>query len=144
MEQILERFEHELANPQEEGLAALSATLAEIRSDLERHFRREEKVFYSALQLQTAKADFDPSGLLSQHTDVQDAVAALESLLEEARRATSSALSLRAEISQVGWQIWNLVHHHMAEEEIGLFSFADEILDDETQERLAKAMEATD
>lgn len=140
MEETLARFERELADPQGKGLEAIARTFAEIRAELEHHFRREEEVFYPAFQTAAAIAGYDTSNLQREHSDVRGVVAAFESLLETRLNSSAPAPSVRAEIASVGWELWNHIHHHMAEEETGLFAFADRVLDSEAQHRLAGEM----
>jgi hemerythrin-like domain-containing protein len=140
LEEILARFERELSDPQGQGLAAVARTFGEIRIELALHFRREEEVFYPAFQTAAAASGFDTSNLRQEHSDVQGVIAALKSLLEARPDAGEPAPSVRAEIASVGWELWNHIHHHMAEEESGLLAFADRVLDSEAQERLARRM----
>lgn len=140
MEEILARFERELSDPQGKGLAAVARTLGEIRAKLALHFRREEEVFYPAFQMVAAASGYDTSNLRQEHSDVRGVITALESLLEARPDCGEPAPSVRAEIASVGWELWNHIHHHMAEEENGLLAFADRALDSEAQERLAKQM----
>ncbi len=140
MEEILAHFERELSDPQGSGLDAIARTFGEIRRELARHFRREEEVFYPAFQTAAAASGYDTSNLRQEHSDVRGVIAALESLLEARAGSGEPAPSVRAEIATVGWELWNHVHHHMAEEENGLLAFADRVLDAETQERLARRM----
>lgn len=140
MEEILSRFERELSNPQGEGLEAIARTFDEIRTELALHFRREEEVFYPAFKAASAASGYDTSSLLQEHSDVQNVIAALESLQEARPISGAPAPSVRAEIASVGWELWNHIHHHMAEEESGLLAFADRVLDSEAQNRLAREM----
>jgi iron-sulfur cluster repair protein YtfE (RIC family) len=140
MEEVLARFERELSDPQGKGLEAIGRTFDEIRMDLALHFRREEDVFYPAFQSAAAEAGYDTSKLQQEHSDVKGVMAAFESLLATRSASGEPAPSIRAEIVSVGWELWNHVHHHMAEEEIGLLAFADRVLDSDAQDRLAREM----
>jgi hypothetical protein len=68
---------------------------------------------------------------------VREASSAFGALLSQAPAGSELPISLRADLSSLGWQIWNLIHHHIAEEEQGLLTFADRTLDAEAQTRLA-------
>ncbi len=140
MEEILAQFERELSDPQGAGLDAIAHTLAEIRLELVQHFRREENVFYPAFQTTAAASGYDTSNLRQEHSDVRGVIAALESLLQSRSDCGVPAPSVRAEIASVGWELWNHIHHHMAEEESGLLAFADRVLDAGAQESLARHM----
>ncbi len=144
MERLLERFEGELRNPQQEGLGALARTFQEIRAQLLAHFRKEEEVFYPTLEPALGAGDTEVGALTDDHADVREAVTMFGVLLDQARAdpASPPVPSLRAEISSIGWQVWNLIHHHIEEEESGLFAFADHTLDAAAQERLAGEMRA--
>ncbi len=144
MERLLERFEGELGDPQGEGLVALAGTVAEIRRHLALHFSKEEDVFYPALAETVAPDDKTLNKLNDDHSDVRETLAALGELMDKAPPGTDLPVSERAEVSSLGWQLWNLVHHHIEEEEQGLLAFADRTLDAETQHRLASEMAAKD
>jgi hypothetical protein len=61
-------------------------------------------------------------------------------LLNQAPTGSELPVSLRAELSSLGWQLWNLIHHHIEEEEQGLLAFADRSLLADAQTRLAAQM----
>ncbi|MBI4164522.1 MAG: hemerythrin domain-containing protein [Acidobacteria bacterium] len=140
MERLLERFEGELGDPQGKGLFALATTFAEIQKHLTRHFAKEEGVFYPALAAELGAADAEISKLLDDHTQVRETSSAMEALLNQASPGTDLPISQRAELSSLGWALWNLIHHHIEEEEQGLLAFADRKLDAGSQTRLAARM----
>ncbi len=117
MQRLLERFEGELSNPQGEGLLALGATFAEIQKHLARHFAKEEEIFYPALGATLGAGDTDITKLLDDHTNVRETSSAMEGLLSQASPGTDLPVSMRAELSSLGWELWNLIHHHIEEEE---------------------------
>ena len=140
LEEILSRFERELSDPQGKGLETIANTFDQIRRELALHFRREEEVFYPAFQSAAAASGYDTTKLLKEHADVRGVIEAFESLLKARPTSGAPALSIRAEIASVGWELWNHIHHHMAEEETGLLAFADRVLPSEAQSRLASRM----
>lgn len=140
MERLLERFEGELSNPQGKGLLALARTFAEIQQHLAAHFVKEEEVFYPALAPALAATDTEITKLNDDHSDVRETAAAFEALLDQAPAGTELPVSLRAELSSLGWELWNFIQHHIEEEEQGLLAFADRSLDAEAQTRLAAQM----
>ncbi len=140
MERILERFEAELGDPQGQGLRALAGTFGEIQEHLHAHFRHEEEVFYPSLAPLLSPADNEIAKLSDDHTDIRETSTTFVELLERARSAADPAPSLRAELTTTGWMLWNLIHHHIAEEESGLLAFADRKLDMATQDSLAARM----
>ncbi len=140
IERTLERFEAELRDPQGEGLRALARTFGEIREHLDAHFRHEEEVFYPSLAPLLLPADNEIGKLSDDHTDIRETSSAFLELLDRARSAADPAPSLRAELTTAGWTLWNLIHHHIAQEESGLLAFADRKLDPTTQEALAARM----
>ena len=139
MEEVLVRFERELSDPQGIGLEALARTFDEIRRDLALHFRREEEVFYPAFR-SAADTGYDTSKLEQEHSELEGVLSAFESLLGGRGAPLDPPPSTRAEIAGVGWELWNHIHHHMAEEESGLLAFADRVLDSAAQDRLARDM----
>ncbi len=141
IERILERFEAELRDPQGEGLRALAKTFAEIQEHLDAHFRNEEEVFYPALAPLLPPSDGDLAKLRDDHTDARETLSTFGELLDRARSSADPPPSLRAELSTTGWTLWNLIHHHIAEEETGLLAFADRRLDAAAQEQLAARMQ---
>ncbi len=140
MERLLERFEAELRDPQGEGLRALAGTFGEIQEHLDAHFRHEEDVFYPSLAPLLPPTDGEIAKLNDDHTDVRETSSTFLELLERARSAADPAPSLRAELSTTGWTLWNLIHHHIAQEEAGLLAFADRKLDAAAQEKIAACM----
>jgi hemerythrin-like domain-containing protein len=142
IELSLERFEAELRDPQGKGLHALAQTFAEIQQHLSIHFRHEEETFYPALAPLLAPTDGAIAQLTGDHSDTRETSATFQRLLEQALATENPALSLRAELATTGWTLWNLIHHHIAEEEAGLLAFADRQLDSTTQARLAERMKA--
>ena len=140
MQRLLERLEGELSDPQGEGLRALAKTFAEIQKHLAGHFAKEEGVFYPALASALGASDVEIPKLLDDHTNVRETSSAIEALLNQASPGTDLPVSLRAELSSLGWELWNLIHHHIEEEEQGLLAFADRRLDVEAQTRLAAQM----
>ena len=140
MQRLLERFEGELGDPQGEGLLALAETFAEIQKHLASHFAKEEEIFYPALASALGATDAEITKLLDDHTNVRETSSAMEALLKQASPGTDLPVSLRAELSSLGWELWNLIHHHIEEEEQGLLAFADRGLDVEAQTRLAAQM----
>lgn len=144
IERLLERFEAELRDPQGEGLRALAKTFAEIQDHLAAHFRHEEEVFYPALAPLLSPTDGDIAKLTDDHADVRETSSTLQELLDRARSSTDPAPSLRAELSTTGWTLWNLIHHHIAEEETGLLAFADRRLDAAALQQLAARMASGD
>jgi hemerythrin-like domain-containing protein len=142
MERVLARFEGELCDPQGEGLLALARTFGEITQRLAAHFRKEEEVFYPALAPLLAATDKEISKLTGDHTDVRETFSAFQDLLDQARATTEPGVSVRADLSTIGWELWNLIHHHIATEERGLLAFADRQLDSTAQARLAAQMKA--
>ncbi len=143
MVDILARFEHELSDPQGKGLEVIARTFEEIGGELTLHFRREEEVFYPAFQSAAGASGYDTTKLRQDHSDVQEVIATLESLLKARPASGTPAPSVRAEIASVGWELWNRIHHHIAEEESGMLAFADRVLDSEAQETLARRMVET-
>ena len=142
LERLLARFEGELSDPQAEGLLRLARTYAEIQGHLAAHFRKEEKVFYPTLAPSAATNDFEIARLIADHTDIRETSSAFQGLLDEAQAVAAPAVSVRADLSSSGWELWNLVHHHIAEEENRLLAFADRQLDSAAQAQLAAQMEA--
>jgi hemerythrin-like domain-containing protein len=140
MERLLERFERELGDPQGEGLLELARTFAEIQEHLAGHFAKEEEVFYPALAPALGVTDTTMTRLNDDHADVRETSSAFRMLLEQAPPGSELPVSLRAELSSLGWQLWNLIHHHIDEEEHGLLAFADRSLAAEAQTRLAAQM----
>ena len=140
MQRLLERFEGELSDPQGGGLLALAKTFAEIQKHLASHFAKEEEIFYPALASALGATDAEITKLLDDHTNVRETSSAMEALLKQASPGTDLPVSLRAELSSLGWELWNLIHHHIEEEEQGLLAFADRGLDVEAQTRLAAQM----
>ena len=140
MQRLLERFEGELGDPQGEGLLALAKTFAEIQKHLASHFAKEDGIFYPALASALGATDAEITKLLDDHTDVREASLAMEELLNQVSPGTDLPVSQRAELSSLGWELWNLIHHHIEEEEQGLLAFADRRLDLEAQTRLAAQM----
>jgi hemerythrin-like domain-containing protein len=140
MERVLERFEGELSNPQGEGLLVLAKTFAEIQEHLASHFAKEEEVFYPALVPALTATDTMIIKLNDDHSDVRETSSAFGVLLNQAPTGSELPVSLRAELSSLGWQLWNLIHHHIEEEEQGLLAFADRSLLAEAQTRLAAQM----
>ena len=141
MEQLLEGFESDLSNPQGEGLLALARTFAEIQRHLATHFIEEEEVFYPALEPELAAADPTFVKLKDDHSNVRETSAAIQAVLDQAPHGSDLPLSRRAELSSLGWELWNQIHHHIEEEEQGLLAFADRTLDGDAQTRLAARME---
>ena len=140
MEGLLERFEAELGDPQGEGLRTLARTFAEIQEHLASHFAKEEEVFYPALAPLLDAADATVIRLNEDHADVRETSLAFQTLLGPVPPGSELAVSLRAELSSLGWQLWNLIHHHIDEEEHGLLAFADRSLAAEVQVKLAERM----
>lgn len=140
MEGLLERFEGELSNPQGEGLLALAGTFAEIQKHLASHFTKEEEVFYPALAPALSATDAVITKLNDDHSKVRETSSAFVEVLEQALPGSELPISLRAELSSLGWELWNLIHHHIEEEEQRLLAFADRCLDAEAQARLAAQM----
>ncbi len=140
MERLLESFEAELGDPQGQGLRALARTFGEIQERLNAHCRHEEEVFYPALAPLLLPIDNEIAELRDDHTDIRETSSVFLELLERARSAADPAPSLRAELTTTGWTLWNLIHHHIAEEESGLLAFADRKLDPATQDALAARM----
>jgi hemerythrin-like domain-containing protein len=140
MQRLLERFEHELGDPQGQGLLALGKTFAEIQTHLTSHFAKEEQIFYPALGSALDETDAEIAKLLDDHTDIRATSSAMEELLHQVSPGTDLPISQRAELSSLGWELWNLIHHHIEEEEQGLLAFADRELDVEAQTRLAAQM----
>jgi hemerythrin-like domain-containing protein len=143
MEGLLERFEGELSNPQGKGLLALAKTFAEIQTHLAGHFAKEEEAFYPALARALAATDTIITKLNDDHSNVREMSSAIGVLLNRAPAGSELPVSLRAELSSLGWQLWNLIHHHIEEEEKGLLAFADRSLAAEAQTRLAAQMIGT-
>lgn len=141
MERLLERWERHLQSPEGEGLAHLAEIFAEVQRHLARHFRREEEIFYPALQPLLATTDLEISKLTDDHSDVREASVSFQELLNQAKQAGEPAASLRADLATVGWALWNHIHHHIAVEENGLLAFADRALPSERQAELAQQME---
>jgi len=141
MERRLERFEGELGNPQGKGLVALARTFAEIQAHLASHVRKEEEVFYPALAPMLTATDMEIGKLLDAHADIRETSAAFQDLLDRAQAAEVPDISVRADLSSIGWELWNLIHHHITEEENGLLAFADRQLDSSTQAQLALRMQ---
>ncbi|MFB3922293.1 MAG: hemerythrin domain-containing protein [Terriglobia bacterium] len=144
MQRLLQRFEGELSNPQGEGLTALAGTFAEIQKHLASHFAKEEEVFYPALAPALEANDLEIAKLNDDHSDVRETSSAFQQLLDQAPAGSDLPVSARAELSSLGWELWNLIHHHIEDEEQGLLAFADRSLDAETQARLAARMTSLD
>jgi hemerythrin-like domain-containing protein len=142
MELLLQRFEVELGNPQGEGLLALAETFSGIQNHLAKHFRKEEEVFYPALAPELGATGLEITNLNDDHTSVREVSSAFQGLLDRAPPGRELAISARAELSSLGWELWNLIHHHIAEEEDGLLAFADRVLDCSRQSALAEQMNA--
>ena len=140
IERLLEHFEGRLSNPQGEGLVALAKTFAEIQKHLASHFAKEDEVFYPALESTLAPTDESIAKLTDDHSNVRDTTSAFAEVLGQALPGSDRPVSLRAELSSLGWELWNLIHHHIEEEEQGLLAFADRTLDSESQTRLAARM----
>ena len=47
---------------------------------------------------------------------------------------------MRADLASAGWELWNLIHDHIAEEETRLLPFADGELDSTALTQLAAQM----
>lgn len=139
VERLLERFEGELSNPQGEGLVALTGTFAEIQRHLADHFAKEEEVFYPVVAPVLNATDAIIIKLNDDHSKVREISSAFVEVLGQALPGSGLPISLRAELSSLGWELWNLIHHHIEEEE-GLLAFADRSLDVEAQTRLAAKM----
>lgn len=118
----------------------LAGTFAEIQEHLAGHFAKEEEVFYPALAPALDAADTTMIQLSDDHVDVRETSSAFQTLLEQAPSGSELPVSLRAELSSLGWQLWNLIHHHIDEEDRGLLAFADRTLTTAAQERLAARM----
>jgi len=144
MQSLLQRFEGELSNPQGEGLVALAGTFAEIQKHLASHFAKEEEVFYPALATALTATDMEIAKLNDDHSDVRETSSAFRELLARAHSGSELPVSQRAELSSLGWELWNLISHHIEEEEQGLLAFADQTLDPDTQARLAAQMLSLD
>lgn len=140
MERLLEHFEGELSNPQGEGLLALAKTFAEIQEHLADHFAKEEEIFYPAVAPALNATDATITKLNDDHSNVRETSSAFGVLLSQAAAGSELPVSLRAELSSLGWQLWNLIHHHIEDEEQGLLAFADRSLVAEAQIRLAARM----
>ena len=140
MERMLERFEAELGDPQGNGLRALARTFADIQEHLASHFVKEEEVFYPAVAPRLGVTDTTMTGLTEDHSDVRETSGAFGALLGQAPPDSELPVSARADLLSVGWQLWNLIHHHIEEEERGLLAFADRSLGDEAQSRLRAQM----
>jgi len=140
MERLLANFENELRTSQGAGLLPLARTFAEIQEHLAAHFRKEEEVFYPALAPLLAATDLEISKLTGDHSDVRETSAGFRELLDQAGGSNAPAISLRADLTTIGWHLWNLIHHHIATEENGLLAFADRQLSWETQNQLARQM----
>jgi hemerythrin-like domain-containing protein len=140
MERLLERFEGELSDPQGEGLLALAKTFAEIQEHLAGHFAKEEEVFYPALAPALSVSGTMMTKLNDDHSNVRETSSAFGMLLNQAPPGSELPVSLRVELSSLGWQLWNLIHHHIEDEEQGLLVFADRSLPAEAQTRLAAQM----
>jgi hemerythrin-like domain-containing protein len=140
IEAALARFERELGNPQGEGLVALSGTFREIHDRLALHFRQEEDVFYPALAPRLGPTDMTIAKLRNDHADVRETSSYVQDLLDRALGGSPANPSLAAELTSMGWTLWNLIHHHIAEEEKGLLASADRTLDATTQADLAEQM----
>lgn len=140
MERLLERFEGELRDPQGEGLLALAKTFAETQKHLAGHFAKEEEVFYPALAPSLSATDTMITKLIDDHSNVRETSSAFGVLLNLAPPGSELPVSLRADLSSLGWQLWNFIHHHIEGEEQGLLAFADRSLVAEAQTRLAVQM----
>jgi hemerythrin-like domain-containing protein len=135
MEVCLDRLLAALQRLDPELIAEVQAAVREIRRLSAIHFEKEEVIFYPSLRpaFPDLMAQMD-----RQHDEVREVEQHVEELLSDPPRAPEPRWL--NDVRLFGTELYDLIQHHIVEEEDQLFRLAESRLTGEDQERLSAEM----
>ena len=135
METHLDRLLAALQQPGPALIAEAQAAVRDIRRLSSIHFEKEEVVFYPSLRptFPDLMAQMD-----RQHDEVREVEQHVEELLSDPPRAPEPRWL--NDVRLFGTELYDLIQHHIVEEEDQLFRLAESRLTGEDQERLSAEM----
>jgi hemerythrin-like domain-containing protein len=135
METHLDRLLAALQQPGPALIAEAQAAVRDIRRLYSIHFEKEEVVFYPSLRptFPDLLAEMD-----QQHDDVREVAQHVGDLLSDPPPTPESRWL--NDLRLFGTELYDLIQHHIVEEEDQLFRLAESRLSTEEQERLAVEM----
>lgn len=136
----LERFERALGGRDAELTALARPLLAQIDSDVEKHFRFEEEELFP--RLRDAGDDDIATLLADEHEDIRALSTELRPLLQ-ALAEGGLAAGQRADLKRLGLELIERMVAHIQKETMGLLPMLEDLLDDDTDRELALAYAGT-